>query len=145
MTARTRLSAIMLGTVAPLVALAPMTAMAQDDETPAELSKGEKRLAKALEGRVAGTPENCILLSRVTSSTVYDDTAIVYKVGSTLYVNRPESGANYLDSRDVMVVRTAINRLCDVDTVQMRDQTGFMSGIVFLGEFVPYTKPEKEG
>ena len=145
MTTQKRLRSIMLASLAPLVALAPVTATAQDEEKPAELSEGEQRLAKALEGRVAGTPEKCIQLSRVNGSTVYDDTAIVYRVGSTLYVNRPENGANYLDSNDIMVVRSNIGQLCDVDTVQMRDQTGFMSGIIFLGEFVPYTKPEKEG
>ncbi|WP_230291852.1 hypothetical protein [Croceicoccus sp. Ery5] len=143
MKTKTALSALALGALAPLVALAPIVAQAaQDDEKPAELSKGEQRLAKALEGRVAGTPEKCIQMSRITSTTIYDKTAIVYKIGSTLYVNRPENGANNLRSNDILVTRTSIGQLCDIDTVQMRDQTGFMSGIIFLGEFVPYTKPD---
>ncbi|QNE04827.1 hypothetical protein [Croceicoccus marinus] len=146
MTPKNRLAAIALASLAPVFALTPIAAQAaQDDPATEEPSKGEQRLAKALEGRVAGEPENCIQLNRITSSTIYDDTAIVYRVGSTLYVNRPDSGANFLDSRDIMVNRTTIGQICDIDTVQMMDQTGFMSGIVFLGEFVPYTKPEQEG
>lgn len=146
MTPRNRFAAIALASLAPVFALTPIAAQAaQDQPMTEEMSKGEQRLAKALEGRVAGEPENCIQLSRITSSTVYDDTAIVYRVGSTLYVNRPESGANFLDSRDIMVNRSPMGQLCDIDTVQMMDQTGFMSGIVFLGEFVPYTKPDKDG
>ncbi|ARU17191.1 hypothetical protein [Croceicoccus marinus] len=146
MTPKNRLAAIALASFAPVFALTPIAAQAaQDDPATEELSKGEQRLAKALEGRVAGEPENCIQLNRITSSTIYDDTAIVYRVGSTLYVNRPDGGANFLDSRDIMVNRTTIGQICDIDTVQMMDQTGFMSGIVFLGEFVPYTKPEQEG
>ena len=146
MTPKNRLAALALASLAPVFALAPIAAQAAQDDAPTEeMSKGEQRLAKALEGRVAGEPENCIQLNRITSSTIYDDTAIVYRVGSTLYVNRPEGGADFLDSRDIMVNRTTIGQLCSIDTVQMMDQTGFMSGIVFLGEFVPYTKPENAG
>lgn len=142
---KTWISALTIGAMAPVLALAPIAAQAaQDDsEEPAEMSKGEERLAKALEGRVAGTPVKCIDLHRITSSTIYDKTAIVYKIGRTLYVNRPENGANSLRSMDVMVTKTTMNRLCDIDTIEMRDNSGFMRGIVFLGEFVPYDKPDE--
>ncbi|GGD56853.1 hypothetical protein [Croceicoccus mobilis] len=136
-----------------VMALAPVAAQAAQDqdkaedapEATAQMSKGEKKLAKALEGRVAGEPVRCIQLSRVQSSTIYDDTAIVYRIGRTLYVNRPDSGASSLNSSDIMVTQTVMNQLCSVDTVQMRDNTGFMRGVIFLGEFVPYDKPKKEG
>lgn len=131
------------------MALAPVAAQAaQSSEKTAEsteMSKGEKKLAKALEGRVAGEPVRCIQLSRVQSSTIYDDTAIVYRIGRTLYVNRPDSGANSLHSSDIMVTKTTMNQLCSIDTVELRDPTGFMRGVVFLGEFVPYEKPAKKG
>lgn len=141
------LLALTFGAIAPLFALAPIAAQAaqDNDAQPAEMSKGEKRLAKALEGRVAGEPVKCLDLNRITSSTIYDRTAIVYKVGSTLYVNRPKNGLNSLRSNDIMVTRTNINQICDIDTIQMRDQTGFMTGVVFLDTFVPYEKVEKEG
>lgn len=102
----------------------------------------EAKLAKALEGRVAGEPVDCIDLHRVNSSRIIDRTAIIYDTGGTLYVNRPRSGAESLDHWDMLVSRTFGNRLCSIDVVELRDRSpaGMMSGLVFLGEFVPYKK-----
>lgn len=130
-TSKTRLIA-----AAALVGLLGAPAMAAAKKSP------EERLAEKLEGRVAGEPVKCIDLNRIQSSTIYDGTAIVYDTGRTLYVNRPDNGANSLRKYDVMVTKTNLNRLCSVDTVQMHDTSGFWSGSVFLGEFVPYTKPK---
>jgi len=115
--------------------------------TPAMAAKKdpETRLAEKLEGRVAGEPVRCIDMSRVSSSTIYDKTAIVFDAGSTLYVNRPDSGENSLRRNDIMVTKTFSHQLCSVDTIEMRDTTGFWSGVVFLGEFVPYKKVKEEG
>ena len=101
----------------------------------------EAELARALQGRVAGEPVSCIDLHRVTSSQVITNTAILYDSGSVLYVNRPRNGADQLDRRDTMVTRTMLSRLCDIDVVTMVEpSSGTMSGIVFLGEFVPYRR-----
>ena len=108
-------------------------------------SKGEAKLARLLEGRVAGEPVSCIQLSRITSSQVINDTAIVYRTGSTLYVNRPRAGAGSLSDWDVLVTRTTIDQLCSIDTVQTVDSSqGFLTGVVFLGEFVPYRRAGRE-
>ena len=102
---------------------------------------GEARLAKLLEGRVAGQPVSCIYMPRVRDTRIIEKTAIVYDAGNTIYVNRPESGANSLDRDDVMVTRMTSSSLCNVDMVQLRDRTNwFYNGFVGLGEFVPYTK-----
>ncbi|RVQ67194.1 hypothetical protein EKN06_08160 [Croceicoccus ponticola] len=119
---------------AALVGLVAAPAMAAAKKDP------EVRLAERLEGRVAGEPVRCIDTSRIRSSTIYDRTAIVFEAGSTLYVNRPDNGARALRRSDIMVTRPTINRLCNIDTVEMRDQSGFYSGSVFLGDFVPYKK-----
>ncbi|AKM09164.1 hypothetical protein [Croceicoccus naphthovorans] len=117
-------------------------AMAALIASPAAAAKKdpETRLAEKLEGRVAGDPVKCIDLNRVRSSTIYEDTAIVFDMGSTLYVNRPENGTRSLDRNDIMVMTPFNHRLCDIDTVQMHDSSGFWSGVVFLGDFVPYKK-----
>lgn len=111
---------------------APAMAAAQKDP--------ESRLAEKLEGRVAGEPVNCIDLNRVRSSTIYDRTAIVFEAGSTIYVNRPENGAQGLRRNDILVTKPTLNRLCSVDAVQTMDSSGFWNGAVFLGDFVPYKK-----
>lgn len=112
-------------------------AVAKERRTP------EQRLEKRLEGRVAGEPVDCIYMPTVRDSTVYDKTAIVYEVGSTLYVNRPEAGRDALDDNDVMVLDLHSSQLCSIDVVRMHDQSShFYSGSVFLGKFVPYRKVE---
>ncbi|MDG2521303.1 hypothetical protein P7B02_07085 [Caulobacter segnis] len=105
-------------------------------------AKAESRLAKALEGRVAGEPVRCLRLTNIRSSQVYDRTAIVYEgLGGVLYVNRPRSGAQSLDRNDVLVTRTSTGDLCSIDIVSLWDPNSRMqSGFVGLGEFVPYKK-----
>ena len=101
----------------------------------------EARLARALEGRVAGEPVDCIQLSRVNSTQIIDHTAIIYDTGSTLYVNRPKSGLDQLDRWDTMVTKSFSSQLCSIDVVRLLD-TGarIETGVVFLGDFVPYRR-----
>jgi len=107
-----------------------------------ERRNGEAELARALDGREAGRPVRCIDLHRVTSSRMIEGTAILYRVGATTYVNRPRSGADQLNRWDAMVVHLSYSRLCSVDTIRLVDATsGFMTGLVFLGDFVPYHRP----
>ena len=104
---------------------------------------GEEKLAKLLEGRVAGEPTDCIYLPRVRSSRIISDTAIVYDAGSIIYVNRPRGGANGLDDDDVMVTEFhgGGSSLCSIDVVRLHDRsTLFYNGFVSLGDFVPYRK-----
>jgi hypothetical protein len=116
---------------------------------PAAMAKpkltGEEQLAKMLEGREAGKPVNCIPLSQATNTTVIEKTAIVYRIGSTLYVNRP-TNADLLDDDDILVTRLYGSQLCSVDTVQLHDRGGshMWSGFVGLREFVPYKKVKKK-
>lgn len=115
-------------------------AVARDHRTP------EQRLEKRLEGRVAGEPVDCIFLPSVRGTTIYDDTAIVYDAGRTLYVNVPSSGASSLDDGDVMVTELHSSQLCSIDVVRMHDQSSrFFRGTVFLGKFIPYRKVQTAG
>jgi hypothetical protein len=120
---------------AALLVGAPATAARTD-----RAAAGEEKLAKALEGRVAGTPVSCIPLNQVRQSTVIDDTAILYRIGSKIYLNRPVNPTS-LDDDDVLVTRTTGSQLCNLDVVRMVDRTmGFQRGFVSLSKFVPYTK-----
>ena len=101
----------------------------------------EAELARALRGRVAGEPVDCIDLYRVRQSRVITDTAILYDAGSIIYVNRPRNGAEELNQWDTLVTRTPSTRLCSIDTVDVVDlTTRALTGVVFLGEFVPYRR-----
>ncbi|WP_404823150.1 MULTISPECIES: hypothetical protein [Novosphingobium] len=107
---------------------------------------GEQQLAKMLEGRVAGEPVDCINMPTVSSTRVIDKTAIVYDAGSTLYVQRPRTGAESLDDDDVLVTKLTGSQLCSVDTVQLHDRSGgFWRGFVGLDKFVPYKRVNASG
>ena len=103
----------------------------------------EARLARALEGRVAGKPVDCLYLRDIRSSQIIDRTAILYEGrGGTYYVNRPESGAQSLSSGDVLVTDTHSPQLCSIDIVHLYDSSSRMqNGVVGLGKFIPYDKP----
>jgi hypothetical protein len=102
----------------------------------------EVRLDKLLAGRVAGQPVDCINSRDIRSTQIIDRTAIVYQVGSKLYVNRPRAGASSLDRDDILVTRQfGTSQLCRIDTVRLVDRAAmFPTGFVALGEFVPYTR-----
>jgi hypothetical protein len=125
-------SALILAGTTPVLAASAKSAVT---------AKGEVRLAKILAGRVPGKPVQCIFLPQVRSTQIISGTAIVYDAGRTLYVNRPESGARWMSSGDVLVTKPHANQLCNVDIVRLLDQgTHFQRGSVGLGDFVPYTR-----
>lgn len=106
-----------------------------------QMTKGEAKLAKLLEGRVAGEPQRCARTSPSANIEIIDDTALVVGRGRTIYVNVPHDPGS-LDDNDVLVMRKLnANELCRLDSVETRDRSGwFYSGNVFLNDFVPYTR-----
>ena len=79
----------------------------------------EEKLAKLLDGRVAGDPQDCIFLPSIRGSRIIDRTAIVYDAGRTLWVNRPRSGAESLDNDDILVTNLHGSSLCSIDIVHL--------------------------
>ena len=143
----TSMSAALSG-VAALTLLATAPATADDtsvDEETAELSKGEARLAKLLEGRVAGEPVNCISRFHSQRMTTIDETAYVYGRGNTIYVQRtvdPES----IDDDDILVTRNVGgSQLCRLDITRTIDRyNGFLTGVTRFDKFGPYTRVDEE-
>lgn len=128
----------------PLAALALMAIPASAQEEAPAPSKGELKLAKMLEGRVAGEPERCINTFRSGNLTIVDGTALVYRDGKTIWVNRTRN-PDSLDDDDYLVIRKygSSSQLCRLDNVTTHDRTGnFFTGVVFLEDFVPYRKAE---
>lgn len=101
---------------------------------------GEAALQTLLAGRVAGKPVSCLSMPQLGSSEVIDGTAIVYRSGARLYVNRTRDPSS-LRSDDILVTRSFSGQLCSIDTVHLVDQASHMTrGFVTLGEFVPYER-----
>jgi len=101
------------------------------------------QLQKLLAGRVAGQPVSCLPFSQSADSQIITGKAIVYKIGGTIYVNRPRSGARDLDDDNILVTRQFGSQLCDSDSVHLIDRsTRIPRGFVILDKFVPYAKPK---
>lgn len=102
----------------------------------------EARIAKITAGRVAAEPVNCIQQHQINSTEIISRTAIIYKMNNgTIYVNRPDSGATFLNKGDILVTDTRSPQLCNVDIVRLLDNGIRMpSGTVGLGKFVPYPR-----
>jgi hypothetical protein len=103
--------------------------------------KGEARLAQMLEGRTAGAPDSCIATARSKKLEVIDGVAVVYDAGKTIYVARP-ADPRMLGRNDALVLnRFSPSRLCVQESMKTVDRYGgFPTGVVFLKDFVPYTK-----
>lgn len=105
-------------------------------------SEGKAKLAKILEGRVAGEPQSCVRTLPSTHIRVIDRTALVIERGSTIYVNIPRD-PDSLDDDDALKLRRTSSQLCRTDIVTTFDASGgFYTGNIFLGDFVPYKKVE---
>lgn len=135
------LAILAAGATGLALASAP-AAMAEEAEAK-EMTKGEKKLQKLLEGRVAGEPVRCIRRFESRRQRTIDDTAYVYGSGNTIYVQRtrnPES----IDDDDILVIRKfGDSRLCRLDQITTVDRfSGFFSGAVFFDDFIPYTRVE---
>lgn len=121
------------------------TALAETHEgETTEITKGEAKLAKMLEGREAGEPQDCINTFSTGNLQVIDGTALVYEQGKTLWVNRTRN-PDSLDDSDYLVIKKfgSAHQLCRLDNVTTRDRgSHFFSGVVMLSDFVPYRKAE---
>lgn len=105
--------------------------------------ENEARLARMLEGRIAGEPVNCIPAFRTASQLqVLEKVALVYDAGNVIYVARPED-PDMLGRDDVVVINRFGGQLCHSDVIRTVDRHGgYHTGVVFLDKFVPYPRAE---
>jgi hypothetical protein len=127
---------------APIVCLAAcaLTAGAAAAAKPDDAA----RLAKLLAGRTPGKPVSCLPNTRATDSTTIGST-IVYRFGSTLYVNRFINGCPMLRSDRVLVSNHPTGRACrgDLAQVYLQQPAGISLGGCAFDDFTPYPKPAR--
>ena len=129
----------LLSTFVTGIALAAMP-FAATAQTRAE--KGEAQLTKMLEGRVAGDPVNCIPSINNNNLEVIEGVGFVYDAGNTIYVARA-SNPRSLSRDDIIVIRRFGSQICAQDIIHTVDRmAGFTTGVVFLEDFVPYTRQQ---
>jgi len=102
--------------------------------------KSAEALAKALAGRTAGPPVNCI--NERSRMQIIDDWTILYRDRGIVYVQRPIGGCHGL-SNSMSLIRNGYGttRMCSGDINRIVDvRTGFGTGACTYSEFVPYRK-----
>lgn len=101
----------------------------------------EAELAGVLESwQPSGPPERCLNVRRANVLRVINRTAIVYRLGGRLYVNRPVGGAEYLDRRDSVVSRRGGYLLCAGEMIELTDPYSGIVRLVTVGSFEPYRR-----
>ena len=111
------------------------------DKVDKNTQENEAKLAHKLEGRTAGEPVSCIPLQRLNELEVIYGVALVYETGDIIYVSRPTHPED-LRRNDVVIVDRHTSQLCNSDVIKTVDRdVGFVTGVLFLGKFVPYRKP----
>lgn len=120
---------------AATLALAATPALA---ETVVE--KGEAKFAELTEGRTAGEGRSCISAMRSNDIQVVEHLGITYEDGDTLWIARA-SNPRSLGYSDVPIFERYGSQLCRQDIIRTVDRySQFATGVVFLDEFIPYTK-----
>ena len=115
-------------------------ALAAGGPAAASNDKGEAKLAKIIDGRVAGEPVRCLDSTQRRNLEIVDRTALVFKDGDTLYVSRP-AGVNFLTWSDIPVFEIWGSQLCQMDIVHLKDRASGIGGpSLSMGEFVPYRR-----
>ena len=96
-----------------------------------------------IKGRESGTPVDCITLRLVRSVEIIDGIGILFETNDGVrYLNRPATGADRLDSSQIVETDTRSPDLCRVDVARLIDPgTHRLQTVINLGQFVPYPRP----
>ncbi len=123
-------------TVLALAALgACATASTRADQGP------DTELAEAVEGKVAGKPQNCIDPRTARGSQITRD-AIVFRESRRLVYVSETPGCRTSGFDPILVTRQFGARLCSGDLVTLVDRgSGFPGPSCPLGKFTPYRAP----
>jgi hypothetical protein len=117
-------------------------------EEPVELGaygeRQEARLSRALAGREAGPPVDCVERRTLRGNRTYGTRAIVFEGPGMLYVNRPPAGCPALEGGRTLVLSSSGSRICRGDIASVVDPVSRQSfGSCGLGDFTPYRRTRR--
>ncbi len=105
--------------------------------------KQAKLLSKELDGKIAGSPVNCISTSQSNNTIRISDDILLYRVsGRLVYQNNLRGSCPGL-SRDSDIIVTEVfgSSYCTGDLIRLVDRSSGIQGpVCSLGQFVPYKK-----
>lgn len=102
----------------------------------------DSRLARELEGRVAGEPQPCVSAGQSQSLQAVDRRTIVLRTSEAVWVNRLAGECPGLSPMSTLVVETFSGRYCRGDRVRGVEAGASIPGPSCpLADFVPYRLP----
>ena len=103
------------------------------------------KLTKALEGRTAGKPQNCVNLRELRSTQIIDHNTILFEgTRGTIWRNDPPGGCAGLMPGRILITRNFNNQMCSSDIAQLAETgSSMLMGSCPLGQFVPYNKANR--
>lgn len=132
--------------ITPVAIASAMLGANANDEAGIELSAKEQAVYdKALDGRIAGTPQNCISRTQQKKLTFVNDDIFIFgsRNAKTIYVNMPAGGCAGAQNYTLKYARPSTS-LCSGDTAEVLDLVvGSSIGGCAFGKFIPYTKTDK--
>ncbi|MEO6217171.1 MAG: DUF6491 family protein [Sphingomonas sp.] len=109
----------------------------------ATAADSKKDLDKALAGRVAGAPVDCISTFSTDGPQVIDERTVLYRSGRRVYVNTLEAACPSLDWDKVLIVELHGSQICRNDHFRVLARGTTIPGPTCLfGKFAPYDKPK---
>lgn len=104
-------------------------------------AKGDRLLAKTLEGRVAGKPENCLPTGFVDGPQVVGDSLIYRQSGKRLWRTQVRDRCPFLRDDQIVVSILYGTNVCRNDRFRLVDRgSPIASADCTFGDFVPYDK-----
>ena len=124
----------------PVLALMGCTASAEMQSS--EMSRADRELAKALEGRTAGKPQECVSSGFLQGPEIINDRTILYReTGRTVWRNDVIGPCPSLRPSETLIVEIHGSQLCHNDRFRVLPfGGGIPSAPCRLGKFTPYKK-----
>ena len=104
--------------------------------------EGQRDLAEALKGRVAGKPQDCLFSpASANGPQIVDSRTILYRDGKRVWRNDLAADCPALDRYDILVVELHGSQICRNDLFRPVDPGSRIPGAYCrLGQFTPYVK-----
>jgi hypothetical protein len=116
------------------------TAMAPSPQVSA---RSQAQLQQMLAGRVSGPPVSCLPPGRSGDMTSIAGGTVVFRSGSTYYVNDMRGSCHNLNSQYALVTRQyGGSSLCSGEIAQLLDPGARITvGSCTFGDFIPFRRP----
>lgn len=129
---------------AALLSALALAACTQQERAAGDLAaRGDRELAAAIDGRVAGKPERCINPVNSGGPQLIAPDRIVYRDAATVWVSRAE-GCPFIGRDEIVIAEVFGGQLCRNDrfrTVQRGTSAGIPGPFCRYGDFTPYRRP----